>query len=148
MPQSSASSLTDRNEHVETPPRVFVMAHRIMPLGCHDRYVNRDAGILYILVEYCGGGDLSAIIKHAMKQSRLIPEDTIWQSIRDGGMFGIRNQVRAPGAFFCPEGVCRERIMLPGGCSSELKMLISSRRQERLGRVQNKFGRYIPKISG
>lgn len=44
----------------------------------HDRYVDRDAGILYILMEYCGGGDLSTVIKQASKQSRLIPEDTIW----------------------------------------------------------------------
>ncbi|KDR66014.1 hypothetical protein GALMADRAFT_232733 [Galerina marginata CBS 339.88] len=38
----------------------------------HDRYVDRDAGILYILMEYCGGGDLST------KQNRSISEDTIW----------------------------------------------------------------------
>ncbi|EDR00959.1 uncharacterized protein LACBIDRAFT_145454, partial [Laccaria bicolor S238N-H82] len=44
----------------------------------HDRYVDRDAGILYILMEYCGGGDLSAIIKQAMKQNRPISEDVIW----------------------------------------------------------------------
>ncbi|KAH9474301.1 G2-specific protein kinase nim-1 [Psilocybe cubensis] len=44
----------------------------------HDRYVDRDAGILYILMEYCGGGDLSAVIKQAAKQNRPIPEDTIW----------------------------------------------------------------------
>ena len=44
----------------------------------HDRHVDRDAGILYILMEYCGGGDLSTIIKQATKQKRLIPEDTIW----------------------------------------------------------------------
>lgn len=44
----------------------------------HDRYVDRDAGILYILMEYCGGGDLSTIIKQATKQNRPLPEDTIW----------------------------------------------------------------------
>ncbi|EIN11156.1 kinase-like protein [Punctularia strigosozonata HHB-11173 SS5] len=44
----------------------------------HDRYVDRDAGILYILMEYCGGGDLSTIIKQATKLNRPIPEDTIW----------------------------------------------------------------------
>ncbi|KAF8812023.1 Pkinase-domain-containing protein [Phlegmacium glaucopus] len=44
----------------------------------HDRYVDREAGILYILMEYCGGGDLSTIIKQATKQSRPLPEDTIW----------------------------------------------------------------------
>ncbi|KIM65896.1 hypothetical protein SCLCIDRAFT_111837 [Scleroderma citrinum Foug A] len=44
----------------------------------HDRYVDREAGILYILMEYCGGGDLSSIIKQAQKHNRLVPEDTIW----------------------------------------------------------------------
>ncbi|KDR84684.1 hypothetical protein GALMADRAFT_111919 [Galerina marginata CBS 339.88] len=44
----------------------------------HDRYVDRDAGILYIVMEYCGGGDLSTVIKQATKQNRPIPEDTIW----------------------------------------------------------------------
>ncbi|KAF8216450.1 kinase-like domain-containing protein [Mycena galopus ATCC 62051] len=44
----------------------------------HDRYVDRDAGILYILMEYCGGGDLSAVIKQAVKQNRPIAEDAVW----------------------------------------------------------------------
>ncbi|KDQ55567.1 hypothetical protein JAAARDRAFT_195419 [Jaapia argillacea MUCL 33604] len=44
----------------------------------HDRHIDRDAGILYILMEYCGGGDLSSIIKQAQKHNRPIPEDTIW----------------------------------------------------------------------
>jgi serine/threonine protein kinase len=32
----------------------------------------------YILMEYCGGRDLSTVIKHARKHNRPIPEDTIW----------------------------------------------------------------------
>ncbi|KIP02581.1 hypothetical protein PHLGIDRAFT_26519 [Phlebiopsis gigantea 11061_1 CR5-6] len=44
----------------------------------HDRHVDREAGILYILMEYCGGGDLSSIIKQAQRHGRPIPEDTIW----------------------------------------------------------------------
>ncbi|KIY47270.1 kinase-like protein, partial [Fistulina hepatica ATCC 64428] len=44
----------------------------------HDRCVDRDAGILYILMEYCGGGDLSMVIKQATKHNRPIPEETIW----------------------------------------------------------------------
>ena len=47
----------------------------------HDRYVDRDAGMLYIFLEYCGGGDLSTIINQAMKQNRPTPEDTIPPSI-------------------------------------------------------------------
>lgn len=44
----------------------------------HDRHVDRDAGILYIIMEYCGGGDLSTVIHQALKHNRPIPEDTIW----------------------------------------------------------------------
>ncbi|KIK70729.1 hypothetical protein GYMLUDRAFT_32770 [Collybiopsis luxurians FD-317 M1] len=44
----------------------------------HDRYVDKEAGILYILMEYCGGGDLSMVIQQAQKHNRPIPEDTIW----------------------------------------------------------------------
>ena len=29
-------------------------------------------------MEYCGGRDLSTIIKQATKQNRALPEDTIW----------------------------------------------------------------------
>ncbi|KIJ53750.1 hypothetical protein M422DRAFT_25550 [Sphaerobolus stellatus SS14] len=44
----------------------------------HDRYVDRDNGILYILMEYCGGGDLGSIIKNCSRTGRPLPEDTIW----------------------------------------------------------------------
>ncbi|KAI0311530.1 kinase-like domain-containing protein [Amylostereum chailletii] len=44
----------------------------------HDRHVDRDAGVLYILMEYCGGGDLSSVIKLAQRHNRPIPEETIW----------------------------------------------------------------------
>ncbi|KAF7308525.1 Protein kinase domain-containing protein [Mycena chlorophos] len=44
----------------------------------HDRHVDRDAGVLYILMEYCGGGDLSTVIKLAAKQGRPVAEDAIW----------------------------------------------------------------------
>ncbi|KAG6825152.1 hypothetical protein H0H87_010150, partial [Tephrocybe sp. NHM501043] len=44
----------------------------------HDRYVDREEGILYILMEYCGGGDLSTVIKQAGRCNRPIPEDKIW----------------------------------------------------------------------
>jgi hypothetical protein len=30
-------------------------------------------------MEYCGGDDLSTVVNQAMKKSRPIPEDTVWQ---------------------------------------------------------------------
>lgn len=44
----------------------------------HDRYVDRNSGTIYILMEYCGGGDLAGVIKTAQRANKLIPEDTIW----------------------------------------------------------------------
>ncbi|KAG8742818.1 G2-specific serine/threonine protein kinase [Ceratobasidium sp. 414] len=60
----------------------------------HDRYVDRENGVLYILMEvrslhldnthlfifskFCGGGDLSGAIKQMRRQNKHIPEDTIW----------------------------------------------------------------------
>ncbi|KAH8119449.1 Pkinase-domain-containing protein [Phellopilus nigrolimitatus] len=43
-----------------------------------DRFVDRDAGILYILMEYCDGGDLSSVIKQCSRSGRPLPEDTVW----------------------------------------------------------------------
>ncbi|KAG8678900.1 G2-specific serine/threonine protein kinase, partial [Ceratobasidium sp. 394] len=44
----------------------------------HDRYVDRENGILYILMEFCGGGDLSGAIKQMRRQNKHIAEDTVW----------------------------------------------------------------------
>ena len=33
---------------------------------------------MYILMEYCGNGDLSTVIKQAQRHGRPIPEDTVW----------------------------------------------------------------------
>lgn len=50
----------------------------------HDRHVDRDAGTLHILMEYCGGGDLSAVIKRAAREAeragvqRGLDEDKVW----------------------------------------------------------------------
>ena len=33
---------------------------------------------MYIVMEFCGGGDLSSVIKQAQRHGRPIPEDTVW----------------------------------------------------------------------
>ncbi|TIA72143.1 hypothetical protein E3P81_02947 [Wallemia ichthyophaga] len=47
----------------------------------HERYVDREGGMLYILMEFCGGGDLQSIIKSCKRSNTLLPEDTIWSYI-------------------------------------------------------------------
>ncbi|KAL5528207.1 hypothetical protein ACEPAF_7343 [Sanghuangporus sanghuang] len=43
-----------------------------------DRHVDKEAGILYILMEYCDGGDLTSIIKQCSRVGRPVPEDVVW----------------------------------------------------------------------
>ncbi|KAJ7905962.1 kinase-like domain-containing protein [Mycena leptocephala] len=43
-----------------------------------ERFVDHEAGLLYIIMEYCGGGNLSTVIKRAMSKNRPIPEGAIW----------------------------------------------------------------------
>ncbi|PVF94604.1 kinase-like protein [Serendipita vermifera] len=44
----------------------------------HDRSVDSDHGMLYIVMEYCGGGDLAGVISSTKKRGQSIPEDTVW----------------------------------------------------------------------
>jgi hypothetical protein len=76
---------------------------------------------------------------YVVRRAQISGVDSRWRDIWD--------PKPGTGALFCPEG-CREWMTLPGSCSSESNMLISSRRRERFGRVRNRFGWYIPKISG
>ncbi|KAJ7873621.1 kinase-like domain-containing protein [Mycena olivaceomarginata] len=43
-----------------------------------ERHVNEEAGILYIIMEYCGGGDLSALIKSTARNQASVSENEIW----------------------------------------------------------------------
>ncbi|KAJ7907722.1 kinase-like domain-containing protein, partial [Mycena leptocephala] len=44
----------------------------------HDRYVDREARVLHIFMEYCGRGDLSKVIKSAHQCNRPISEEDVW----------------------------------------------------------------------
>ncbi|KAG8805790.1 G2-specific serine/threonine protein kinase [Serendipita sp. 399] len=44
----------------------------------HDRFVDSENGMLYIVMEYCGGGDLAGVITSTKKRGQYIPEDTVW----------------------------------------------------------------------
>ena len=37
-----------------------------------------DRGIIYLIMEYCGGGDLSHLIRECERTHQNFPEDTIW----------------------------------------------------------------------
>ncbi|KAJ3339171.1 G2-specific serine/threonine protein kinase [Gonapodya sp. JEL0774] len=44
----------------------------------YERFVDRDNCLIYIIMEYCEGGDLSSVIKRCRRESRSIPEPVVW----------------------------------------------------------------------
>ncbi|KAJ3416636.1 G2-specific serine/threonine protein kinase [Chytridiales sp. JEL 0842] len=44
----------------------------------YERFVDREKCMIYIIMEYCEGGDLAAVIKQCKKENKRIPEDIIW----------------------------------------------------------------------
>ncbi|KAJ7815261.1 kinase-like domain-containing protein, partial [Mycena olivaceomarginata] len=75
-------STKDRKQVVAEVNILKELQHRNI-VRYHDRYVDDSSETLYILMEYCGGGDLSNIIKQAVKQKRHIPEATVWRYLRE-----------------------------------------------------------------
>ncbi|KAJ9115079.1 hypothetical protein QFC22_005407 [Naganishia vaughanmartiniae] len=45
----------------------------------HDKIIDKDEQKIYIVMEYCGGGDLGKIILTHKRNSKAIPEVIIWQ---------------------------------------------------------------------
>lgn len=44
----------------------------------HERFVDKPSSMLYILMEYCSGGDLSSLILRNCRSNTLLPEEIIW----------------------------------------------------------------------
>jgi len=45
----------------------------------YDRIIDKAATKLYIVMEYCEGGDLGAVIKKAKRENGAIEEDMVWK---------------------------------------------------------------------
>ncbi|CAD6886423.1 unnamed protein product [Tilletia laevis] len=43
-----------------------------------ERFVDKDRGILYIVMEYCEGGDLGSVIKRYRRSDSYLQEETVW----------------------------------------------------------------------
>ncbi|KAK0569139.1 hypothetical protein OC861_001279 [Tilletia horrida] len=43
-----------------------------------ERFVDKDRGILYIVMEYCEGGDLGSVIKRYRRNDTFLQEETVW----------------------------------------------------------------------
>ncbi|GAA6010380.1 hypothetical protein JCM11491_006296 [Sporobolomyces phaffii] len=44
----------------------------------HERFVDKPNNMLYILMEYCEGGDLAGVIQRCRKTGCTLPEDVVW----------------------------------------------------------------------
>mgnify|MGYP001958331230 CR=1 FL=1 len=46
----------------------------------YDRIIDKSRTKIYIVMEYCAGGDLAAYIKKCRREKRRIDEDVIWKA--------------------------------------------------------------------
>ena len=44
----------------------------------YDRIIDRESAKIYIIMEYCEGGDIATLIKNSKKEKSQIPEEIIW----------------------------------------------------------------------
>lgn len=44
----------------------------------YDRVIDRENAKIYIVMEYCEGGDISTLIKNSKKHKNYLPEDMVW----------------------------------------------------------------------
>ena len=44
----------------------------------YDRVIDKQTAKIYIVMEYCEGGDIATLIKNSKKQKHFLPEDMIW----------------------------------------------------------------------
>jgi NIMA (never in mitosis gene a)-related kinase len=44
----------------------------------YDRIIDKEQSKIYIVMEYCEGGDISKMIKNCKKEKTFIPEEIIW----------------------------------------------------------------------
>lgn len=44
----------------------------------YDRIIDRDHSKIFIVMEYCQGGDIATLIRTSRKENKHIPEDMVW----------------------------------------------------------------------
>lgn len=44
----------------------------------YDRIIDREQAKIYIVMEYCEGGDIATLIKTAKREKQFLPEEIIW----------------------------------------------------------------------
>lgn len=44
----------------------------------YERFIDKENGLIFIIMEFCEGGDLATIIQRCRSEGRLIPEEIVW----------------------------------------------------------------------
>lgn len=44
----------------------------------YDRIIDKDHSKIFIVMEYCEGGDMATLIRTSRKQKEPLPEDMVW----------------------------------------------------------------------
>lgn len=45
----------------------------------YDRIIDKDSAKIFIVMEYCEGGDMAALIKKHKREKQYVPEEKIWR---------------------------------------------------------------------
>jgi serine/threonine protein kinase len=76
-----------RDPNRPTQPHVAILKVNILREFRHphivryyDRIIDKGRTKIYIVMEYCAGGDLAAYIKKCRREKRRIEEDVIWKA--------------------------------------------------------------------
>jgi NIMA (never in mitosis gene a)-related kinase len=44
----------------------------------YDRIIDRDSAKIFIIMEYCEGGDIATLIKASKREKSYVPEEIVW----------------------------------------------------------------------
>ena len=44
----------------------------------YDRIIDRESAKIYIVMEFCEGGDIASLIKNHKKEKNYMPEEIVW----------------------------------------------------------------------
>ena len=65
--------------HISSEINILKELHHPSIVKYYDRIIDKENTKIYIVMEYCPGGDLNQLIKRCRKSKQYINEDTIWK---------------------------------------------------------------------
>ena len=65
--------------HISSEIKILKELHHPNIVKYYDRIIDKENTKIFIIMEYCPGGDLSQLIKRCRHQKQYISEDIIWK---------------------------------------------------------------------